>query len=707
MHNALLRLLFAITAGTAAAVPACALTDNPEIEPNDTKATATLVTSGGTGFASGDTITGLTQGTSTVLNGATGSADVFRIKTAAAPRAIYRHRLALSSTGAQGHFGSILGLTQSGASGVLTTLAVVQSSSSTTTPARINQWYGFGKQEEIFYRVTGNASTSSPYTATLSTTLVTPISGPTVPPGVLTISTVDLTTVDTDMWIYDADFNAITDFGNDDATPGASGLRQSRLTRIFSPGTYYLAVGRFNVANNLASPSDDAFRTASVLDFPNAIVSSGLISPTDIGVNIAGNVIALSEPEPYALSFVRFVVAGGLTVNCPSPAQSVIEGQDTTIALVITPAQGVPVASVTVDASALNPAATSVQLTDIDNDGTWTAAVPVSALASPSPVQLSYTVIDAANTAINGTCAVTILSTPLGACCAGSTCSVVSQYACESQAGSFAGPNTDCGPFTLGYGAAPFTSIANLGTTLSQIPLTAGDVDDGRWTINLPFAFTFAGRSVTQISVTTNGFVQLGPLPVYSTEFQNTPIPDPSGPSSFIAAMWDDLLLTGEGRIDTQVQGQPGTRVFIISYENFTRLGFNDSLNFQIALFEDTGAIELRYGSLTPGAAANATVGIENLFGNAGLSIPAAQIAQGDVSLRLLPAPSPCQVTCDSIDFNNNGVFPEDQDVIDLFSVLSGSACDTCNDIDFNNNGVFPEDQDIIDFFVVLAGGDC
>ncbi len=65
---------------------------------------------------------------------------------------------------------------------------------------------------------------------------------------------------------------------------------------------------------------------------------------------------------------------------------------------------------------------------------------------------------------------------------------------------------------------------------------------------------------------------------------------------------------------------------------------------------------------------------------------------------------------CDSIDFNNNTVFPEDQDVIDFFVVLSGGECspgNTCNDIDFNNNQVFPEDQDVIDFFNVLAGAEC
>jgi len=39
--------------------------------------------------------------------------------------------------------------------------------------------------------------------------------------------------------------------------------------------------------------------------------------------------------------------------------------------------------------------------------------------------------------------------------------------------------------------------------------------------------------------------------------------------------------------------------------------------------------------------------------------------------------------------------------------VMAGGECSTCNDIDFNNNGVFPEDQDLLDFFHVLAGGEC
>jgi hypothetical protein len=66
-------------------------------------------------------------------------------------------------------------------------------------------------------------------------------------------------------------------------------------------------------------------------------------------------------------------------------------------------------------------------------------------------------------------------------------------------------------------------------------------------------------------------------------------------------------------------------------------------------------------------------------------------------------------VRCDSVDFNGNEIFPEDQDIIDFFDVLAGAPCPTgtCNDVDFNNNCVFPEDQDIIDFLNTLAGATC
>jgi hypothetical protein len=67
-------------------------------------------------------------------------------------------------------------------------------------------------------------------------------------------------------------------------------------------------------------------------------------------------------------------------------------------------------------------------------------------------------------------------------------------------------------------------------------------------------------------------------------------------------------------------------------------------------------------------------------------------------------------MTCDTIDFNNDGLFPSDDDIYDFLSVYAGGPCsagNTCNDIDFNNDGLFPSDEDIIAFFRVLAGGAC
>ncbi len=65
--------------------------------------------------------------------------------------------------------------------------------------------------------------------------------------------------------------------------------------------------------------------------------------------------------------------------------------------------------------------------------------------------------------------------------------------------------------------------------------------------------------------------------------------------------------------------------------------------------------------------------------------------------------------TCGNLDFNNDGVWPDERDVIDFFDVYAGGACPSlrCDTLDFNRNGVTPEDQDVIDFFNVLAGGTC
>lgn len=248
-----------------------------EVEPNDTKFTANNA-----GVISpGPVLTGTTTGSSTTTAGI-GSADNFLVTVAGASLGIYRHRLVITTNGAVGHAGSIRGLTQTAGVPNANTDSLAQGSSTLTTPARFNQWYGFGKREQFYYRVTGATATTAPYLVTMESQAVTPTNLGVFQPGSIMMTTVGQGhTSDTDFWVYDAALNAIPGYGNDDefGTTSLSG----RLTRTYAPGRYYIALTNFNLSNDQGSPGDDDFRTGTVLDFPNMVVNSS----TTVNVNMA------------------------------------------------------------------------------------------------------------------------------------------------------------------------------------------------------------------------------------------------------------------------------------------------------------------------------------------------------------------------------------------------------------------------------------
>jgi hypothetical protein len=64
---------------------------------------------------------------------------------------------------------------------------------------------------------------------------------------------------------------------------------------------------------------------------------------------------------------------------------------------------------------------------------------------------------------------------------------------------------------------------------------------------------------------------------------------------------------------------------------------------------------------------------------------------------------------CDSIDFNNDGLFPDTLDLDDFLSVFQGGPCSSgdCNDLDFNNDGLFPDTLDHEALLSVFGGGPC
>ncbi|MCE2966487.1 MAG: GC-type dockerin domain-anchored protein [Phycisphaerales bacterium] len=293
-----------------------------ETEPNDTKATANVFN-----LTNNTGITGTSTGTTTT-GGALTTFDYFRINLPAGP-GITRHRLALISSGTPqtGHTMTLRGLTQTatgiGTGETILTNAITQANPAAVDPVPTAQVYALGTSAAtLLARVSGTAATTAPYQIALFSDPVTPIdvAGGSFPVGSLTIRTTGQTAADTELWVYDSNFNPIANFGNDN--DGTS--IQSRLTRTFAQGTYYLAIGEGNMANNLASPSDDGRRTSAVADFPGYIVSSASTTSANLnfvmddGVNPA-RTTTFAKNAVQQIGFFKFTV-GSTVVGCDNPA---------------------------------------------------------------------------------------------------------------------------------------------------------------------------------------------------------------------------------------------------------------------------------------------------------------------------------------------------------------------------------------------------
>lgn len=299
--------LNAALAAVLAAGMGCSLRAQvPEIEPNSAKSEATVVTLDGFSGASSNQIFGVSTGLVTTAGSTDpGSIDTWRIRTQLAPVGIYRHVLVLSTSGTAGHTATLRGLNQT--AGVIgMSDALLQTSATGTSPSRAVAWFGFGKQEEIYCRVQGTATTTGPYVGTLTSFPVAPTSTTALLLAgqiSIRIDQVGVFLIDSDIWLYDANLNAIAGAGNDDefGTPNLT----SRLARTLAPGSYTLAVGRFNLANNLPSPTDDDFRSGVVLDFPGALANSQ-VNPTGPNSTGMANVVlndGVSAPVVIPLIF--------------------------------------------------------------------------------------------------------------------------------------------------------------------------------------------------------------------------------------------------------------------------------------------------------------------------------------------------------------------------------------------------------------------
>jgi len=157
--------------------------------------------------------------------------------------------------------------------------------------------------------------------------------------------------------------------------------------------------------------------------------------------------------------------------------------------------------------------------------------------------------------------------------------------------------------------------------------------DDAQFIASLPFAFPFYGNSATSVVVGSNGFMRLDGGA--ATQFGNATIPSATEPNGYIAPFWDDLNPGAGGTVGTGTLGSPGSRQFVVSWQNVAHFSVAGSaLTFQVVLEEATGDFLLNYqdvmvGSATYDRGASATVGVENPQGTAGtlISFNAAALA--------------------------------------------------------------------------------
>lgn len=158
--------------------------------------------------------------------------------------------------------------------------------------------------------------------------------------------------------------------------------------------------------------------------------------------------------------------------------------------------------------------------------------------------------------------------------------------------------------------------------TAEFLTLSDDDVSDP---VELPFTFPFYGKAYRELVITSNGFVSFdlasGPYP-----WSGQALPDSDTPNTVVAPLWTDLLPPLGGSVWYDTVGEPGSRVFLVTWEDVPNYG--DWLypgagpnSFQLQIREADHAIEAHYLRVAPDAVfwSTPSIGIENETGEDGL----------------------------------------------------------------------------------------
>jgi hypothetical protein len=146
---------------------------------------------------------------------------------------------------------------------------------------------------------------------------------------------------------------------------------------------------------------------------------------------------------------------------------------------------------------------------------------------------------------------------------------------------------------------------------------------DGVATVPIPFPFEYLGHPVSEVEISTNGFITFNRGPMPFSYRLNDSLPGAADPNAVVAWWWDDLeIRPGGGAWSTVVGISPWFRRLVITLRGLAFQGdANTLLDVQIALIESTNEIVVNYGQKTAGFGTEdftASVGWEDFTGALG-----------------------------------------------------------------------------------------
>jgi hypothetical protein len=178
-----------------------------------------------------------------------------------------------------------------------------------------------------------------------------------------------------------------------------------------------------------------------------------------------------------------------------------------------------------------------------------------------------------------------------------------------------------------------WTEIApGLGGPGTSLGFTDGGEDQDQSAVRtLPFNFQFYGQSFNQVTICTNGWLAFGNQ-TSNIDFRNYHMGSPIGPSSQIAAYWDDLVVTGIANAGVYAWSDVSNGRYVVEWRARTLWSSVDEV-FQIVLHDPAaypsptgdGKILVQYQTVTMSANSGsndndyATLGIQNADHSIGL----------------------------------------------------------------------------------------